>query len=161
MGNKPNKPALFKALSVILVIIGLFLIIPSQFDINKVNEAKNWLPRKARITLSKVIELRGSSTGDRRYIAEIKGVFLDNNQDFDVYRVSFGQISGQSTGKEHVKMFPVGKTVEVYVSPDDPEKVILIRDVPLTSMHTLQGIGGFLMLIAMALFIKRRQIINL
>ena len=132
--KRPNKKGLYRFLSVILIAFGLFFIIPSPFEINQANEASDWRPRRAEITDSNLMQFGGGRGRDiPRFVPEI---------------------SHKTLAERYVQRFAEGRTVDVYVSPDDPGKVVLIRDVPLTKMYLLQAIGGILIALAVYLFFK-------
>jgi len=151
----PNKKGLYRFLAVILIVFGLFFIIPSQFEINQATEAADWLPRRAKITHSNLAQFGGGRGHDiPRFVPRIEGVFLDTGEEFKVYRVSFAEISHKTLAEHYVDRFAEGRTVEVYVSPEDPAKVVLIRDVSLTPMILLQAVGGILIALAVYLFFK-------
>lgn len=149
--SKPNKKALYLFLATILTAFGLFFIIPSQIEISKAKQAEDWIPRKAKITQSEVGQFGGGRGHDiARYVPMIKGVFLDTGEEFDVHRIAFAKVGNRSLTESYVARFAEGATVEVYVSPKEPSKVVLIKDVPLTQMYVMQTIGG--LLIGLAIF---------
>lgn len=151
----PNKKGLYRFLAGILMVFGLFFIIPSQFEINQATEASDWLPRRAKITHSNLMQFGGGRGQDLpHFVPDIGGVFLDTGEAFDVYRVSFAEISHKTLAERYINRFAKGSIVDVYVSPEDPEKVVLIRDVPLMWMYLLQVVGGVLMAIAIFLLFK-------
>ncbi len=153
--KKPNKKALYRFLAVILIVFGLFFILPSQHEINQAGRAAGWIPRPAKIIHSDLRQYGGGRAHDiPRYTPGIRGVFLDTGREFKVYRVSFAEISHKSLAEEYVNRFAAGRTVEVYVSPEDPTKVVLIRDVSLTQMYLLEALGSFLIVIALYLLFK-------
>lgn len=166
MSNSSAAPGLRKRAAcrffgVILVIFGLFFIIPSQHEINEAMQARDWPPAKARITHSAVLRFGGSTVGTPdapSYRADIRGVLLESGRAFALETISFGKIVTRGRVREYVGKNPVGAVVTVYVSPDDPSQVILEKEVDVTMMYLLEAIGGALLLIAVGLFIWSRRL---
>jgi hypothetical protein len=156
--GKPNKRALYRFSAAILISFGLFFIIPSQIEINRAKQAENWIPRKAKITHSNIRQFGGGRAHDiARYVPDIRGAFLDNNETFEVFRVSFAKVSNKSLAEGYVNRFSEGAIVEVYVSPTAPHKVVLIKDVSVTQMYIMEAIGGLLIALAVLSLGKSRN----
>ena len=155
----PNKKSLYRFFAVILVVFGLFLIIPSQYEILQARQASDWQPRMAKITESNIKQLGGGRAQDiPRYAPQIRGEFRDSGEAFEVYRVSFGEIGTRERAQHYARQFKEGAIVEVYVSPAEPNKVVLIRDVPQTQMYLLEALGGVAIAIAVWLWRRSRRV---
>ncbi len=128
----------------IFIPLGLFLILPSQNEIDLAREARNWKEVKAKISISKL--QRGADGGQ---ILVIEGTILSTNQRFKTSRVCFGEIGTRSKKIKYLKRFPRGAVVDVYISPLDSSNVILINSNSLSDMYLLQSIGIFLIFISL------------
>jgi len=154
-----RRRAARKFFGVILLIFGLFFIIPSQHEINKAREGQDWRPRQAEITYSRVAQFGGGRADDApHYRADIGGRFLDDGQEFKIEQIAFAQIDTGSMARDYVRRYPVGKVAEVFASPDDPTRVILVKGVPVTAMYLLQGLGALLVAGALILFWRARSV---
>ena len=153
-----RRPAALRLLAAILAAFGLFLIVPAQWEIERARQAADWEPRQARITRSEVETLGDGRAEDLpRYRADIRGVLLDGGPAFEIERIGFARIGTGAEVREYVRRYPVGETVEVYVSPQDPDRVVLVRDAAPTPMYLLQGAGAALIAIAAFVLLRARR----
>ena len=154
-----RRPAALRLLAAVLTAVGLFLIVPSQWEIDRAREAADWEPREARITHSEVDEIGGGRAEDvPRYRADIRGVLLDEDRAFEIERIGFARIGTGDEVRETVRRYPVGEVVEVYVSTVYPDRVVLVRDAAPTPMYLLQGAGAALIAIAVFLLLRARRL---
>lgn len=157
-GTGARRPAAFRFFAVILTAFGLFLILPSQCEIERARQASDWEPRQARITHSEVAQYGGGRAEDLpRYRADIRGVLLDGDRAFEIERIGFARIGTGSRVREYVRRYPVGEVVQVYVSPENPDRVVLVRDASPTPMYLLQAVGAVLIAIAAVLLMRARR----
>ncbi|MEE8260415.1 MAG: DUF3592 domain-containing protein [Nitrospinaceae bacterium] len=143
----------------ICVALSLFCIIPSQFEINSAKEAMHWLPKQAEITDSRVVS--STTYSDNRkstsYRAEIKGIWVENQRPFEIERIFFAQIQDRAIVEQTVKEYPPGKVVTVFVAPDNPYRVILKKDVSLTSMYWMQAVGAIFIIFGLIIFSEAKK----
>lgn len=135
------------------ILFGLFVVVTTPFEIYKKVQAETWPSRKGVITLSYPLRHRGSvgRTGTGPYwTPEICGSFIDNGERFCISRVRFGGIrfgGGEASANETVARYPVGREVDIYYSPENPDETILEAHSSWKEMLTLLGLGtGFLLL---------------
>ncbi|MGD2082481.1 MAG: DUF3592 domain-containing protein [Chromatiales bacterium] len=158
-GTGTRRPAALRFFAVILTAFGLFLILPSQCEIERAREAADWEPREARITHSEVARYGGGRAEDPpRYRADIRGVMLDSDRAFQIERIGFARIGTGSEVREYVRRYPEGEVVQVYVSPEDPDRVVLVRDASPTPMYLLQAAGAASIAIAVLLLLRARRL---
>ena len=105
--KSPNKPALYKALGALLVVLGCFFILPSIYEIQQAQQAKKWVPRDARVIHSELSQFGGGRAHDvPHYSIDMKGVFLDTNEVFRIERISFGTFNDASEIQRIVNQYP-------------------------------------------------------
>ena len=140
--DRPNKPALFKALALIFVVLAGFFIAPSVYEIQQARQASDWTPRGAIITHAEVAQYGGGRAHDPpRHAIDMRGRFIATDEEFSVERIAFAQFSSVEEIRRFVKQYPPGSELVVYVSPEDATRVVLIADANITSMLYLIGLG--------------------
>lgn len=117
---------------IILLTIGLGVIIFNIILIKKGEQTLNWFEVKGSIKKSEIIQVNMNSTLDYtenyyrasiEYEYEVFGIKYLSNQAY------LGDIiySNKSKAQETVKMFPIFKTVTVFVNPDNHIESVLIK----------------------------------
>lgn len=154
----PRRPGALRLLAAVLTALGLFLILPSQWEIDRARQAADWEPHEARITRSEVEDMGGGRAADLpRYRVDVRGLLLNEGQEFEIERIGFARIGTAAEARETLRRYPVGEVVEVYVSPQDPDRVVLIRDASPAPMYLLQAAGAALIAIAVVLLLRARR----
>ncbi|MGD8310669.1 MAG: DUF3592 domain-containing protein, partial [Chromatiales bacterium] len=77
---------------------------------------------------------------------------------FEIERIGFARIGTGSEVREYVRRYPEGEVVQVYVSPEDPDRVVLVRDASPTPMYLLQAAGAASIAIAVLLLLRARRL---
>lgn len=159
--NGPSRRgAQLKFFGIISLVFSLFLALPSLYEIQQATQARDWLPRQALIEQSEVAVWE-SGRGDRqgpRYRARISGTLLDSGRSFKLERIAFAQFSTRADVEHYVKRYPAGEKARVFVSPDDPTRVVLARDADVDEMYLLIGAGAALIIGGLFSYAKGRRI---
>lgn len=157
--HNPNKPALYKALGTLLFVAGCFFILPSIYEIQQAQQAKNWVPRKARVIHSKLSQFGGGRVHDVPHFSiDMKGVFLDTNEEFRIERISFGTFDDANEIQRIVNQYPRNSEIIVFASPNDTSRVILIKDVNVRLMYLMIALGIACFLLGIVSFYKGNKL---
>jgi len=142
------------------VAFSLFCIVFPQNEINAAKEAMLWLPKKAEITHSRVVSTTNYDENRKStsYVAEIKGVWVEDRGGFIIERISYAQISDRAMVENIVREYPPGKVATVFVAPDNPNHVILKKDVSLSAMYWMQAVGACFIIAALIIFSEARKL---
>jgi hypothetical protein len=155
----PNKSALYKALGVLLWGLAIFFILPSIYEIQQATQAADWTPQNARITYAEVAQYGGGRAHDvPLHAIDIQGKFLDTNETFKVERIAFGQFNDLSQIRMIIAQHPPGSELIVYVAPDDPNRVVLVKDVNIFSMIYLITLGCACAFVGTAIYLRGRKL---
>jgi hypothetical protein len=94
---------------------------------------------------------------------EIAGVYLEtrqgSKQKFSVSRIGYGfefSVNSQKRAERFAARFPVGTELDVYYRPDLPSYAILVRDNSSRATWIAFGVGLFLGLLPILLYIYGR-----
>ena len=157
--KSPNKPALYKALGVLLVVAGCFFILPSIYEIQQAQQAKNWVPRTARVIHSQLSQFGGGRAHDvPHYSIDMKGVFLDTHEEFMVERISFGTFNDANEIRRIVNQYPRDSEITVFSAPNDASRVVLFKDVNVRSMYLMIALGVVCFLLGVVSFLKGNKL---
>jgi len=142
----------------------LFVMAAIPFELYKKSQAESWPSRTGVITKSFTSRQSGSSgrSGSAPYVkAEICGAYKDNGEAFCVTRVRYGGFrfgEARRSAEETVARYPVGTTVDIHYSPDDPKETVLEASSPWTEMFVLLGLAIVFLLLPVILWLFRKQI---
>lgn len=154
----PDKPALYKALGVLLCVLASFFIAPSWYEIQQARQASEWIAKSARITRAEVGRYGGGRAHDiPRHAIDMQGIFLDSGQAFKVERIAFAQFSELDRIRAIIAEYTAGSEVVVYVAPDNPDRVVLQKDVDILPMIALICLGGVLAILGGIMFLKGKK----
>ncbi len=151
----PNKPALFKAAGLLLMIFAAFFILPSVYEIDQATQAADWTPRRAVITQAEIAQYGGGRAHDiPLHAIDMQGRFLDTDEGFSVERIAFGGFNDADQIRAIVEQHPVGSELVVYASPDDPHRVVLVKNADIGAMIAMIALGGVCALGGILTFFK-------
>lgn len=146
------------------IAAGLVLVVTLPFEMAKKAEAESWPSRKAVVTKSYVSRHRGGAGKFPRgpYAKpEICARYTDNGEEVCAARIRYGAIrlgEGETTARDTIARYPVGREIDVYFSPGDPKQTVLEAVSPWTEMYALLGVGIVLLLLPLVLWVSRSKI---
>jgi hypothetical protein len=142
-------------LAVFLVMMGTIAIVAALYESKKANVARSWEGRKATVIHSEISEHRRFRDGTTEYIPYLNvcGKYLDDGMEFQLKRPSLGEISTPSYLARYLQMCPTGEVITVYVSPDDPEMIVLNNNPNLSQMSYVQMGGALAILYGIVSFV--------
>ncbi len=157
--DRPNTPALFKALGILLLAVAIFFIAPSVYEIQQATQASDWIPQTARVTHAEVAQYGGGRAHDLpRYAIDMRGTFLETNENFVVERIAFGQFSDLRQIRALISQYPPDSEMIVYSAPDNPSRVVLRKDANIMPMTLMICLGGACALFGGMAYLKGRKL---
>jgi len=140
----------FTAVGVLFALLGLNML-------EKAKESLDWPTTTGTVTLSEVREsTRTSGTGSNRkkhvdHKAHVEYSYQVQRETYAGSRISFNppnEGAGQITSR-----YPVGKQIQVYYSPDEPQESVLEPGVAKTS-YLFIGFGGLFALLGLSFLVS-------
>ena len=150
----------------VLIILGFFggwiTVAGSINELHGLAEVQQWPVRRGVITHSYARQVRGFQ--NRRYWdVEIDGTYLGaspgSKPGFSVDRIGYGfefSVNSEARARRFAARFPVGTELDVYYRPDLPSYAILVRDNSPRTTWIAFGVGLFLGLLPLLLYIYGR-----
>lgn len=132
----------FVAIALLFVCLAAWLGVFGAVDqLLSLNAARSWQPREGVITQAYVRYTRGSK--GYYWKIEMAGTFVDDGQRFGVSRIGYGVehsfYGGQVALEAIANRYPPGSRLTVFVDPDRPNWVILVRDTPAQATELFLG----------------------
>jgi len=130
--------------------LGVWLMIASRKQQQKVAASQNWPTVLAQITLAEVRESRSTdSEGDiqRSYYPHIEYTYQVNGVTYHGDQIAFGARRGYASPKkanEEIARYPVGAQVRAYYNPENPKEAVLRQQATGTNFMLIFGIIALL-----------------
>jgi len=142
--------ALGTSFTTIGIVLGLLIGKPI---VDQANASEQWPQTQGEILVSEVVESHGDD--GTMYSAHVVYKYTLDGGDLESDRVWFGgdySTSDRSEMSEVVRKYPVGQTVDVYYSSDDPTEAVLMPGA-YTSTYVLFVIGMVFLVIGAVLLL--------
>lgn len=141
------------------IIFGLFILVTAPFEIYQKSVAESWPSRKAIVTKSFAASNREKRQGVT-WRPVLCGTYKDNGESFCVGRFRYGGFrfgTGERSAKEAAAKYSVGQEVDIYYSPDNPEKTVLEARSSWNEIHILVGLALFFLMIPLFIWLFRKM----
>lgn len=134
--TEANGSSRVRLVLLIIALVGLLIAAGGGFFAYRSSQSRSWPTAEGRITRSEVERERsiGDAEEDVQYRAIVHYAFTVDGTEYTGERVAFGlgTSNRRSDAAGIIDRYPVGQTVQVHYSPDDPKDAVLET-----------GVGGF------------------
>ena len=150
---------IFGSVLLCCILFGLFVLVTVPFEIYQKTVAESWPSRKAIVTKS-----FASSNRDRKegvtWRPVLCGTYKDSGESFCVGRFRYGGFrfgTGKRSAVEAAAKYSPGQDVDIYYSPDNPEKTVLEARSSWDEIFILVGLAFFFLLIPVFIWLFRKK----